>query len=60
MDNATFHKNINMLEMINDAGHIVEFLPPYSPDLSPIENKWSEKKASIKKHDCSMEERYAY
>jgi transposase len=23
----------------------VEFLPPYSPDLNPIEHKWAEKKA---------------
>tara|TARA_B110000459_G_scaffold169108_1_gene188524 strand:- start:593 stop:910 length:318 start_codon:yes stop_codon:yes gene_type:complete len=26
MDNATFHKNIDMLKMIRDAGHIIEFL----------------------------------
>ena len=37
MDNATFHKNADMLKMIRDAGHIIEFLPPYSPDLNPIE-----------------------
>ena len=60
MDNATFHKNIDMLKMIHDAGHIIEFLPPYSPDFNPIENKWSEKKAYIKKHKCSLEECYAY
>ncbi len=60
MDNATFHKNIDMLKMIRDAGHIIEFLPPYSPDLNPIENKWSEKKAYIKKHNCSVEQCYAY
>ena len=45
MDNATFHKNADMLKMITNAGHIIEFLPPYSPDLNTIENKWSEKKA---------------
>ena len=43
MDNATFHKNIDILKMIRDAGHIIEFLPPYSPDLNPIENKLSDK-----------------
>ena len=36
MDNATFHKNKSILKMIKDKGHIVEFLPPYSPDLNPI------------------------
>lgn len=60
MDNATFHKNTDMLKMICEAGHIIEFLPPYSPDLNPIENKWSEKKAYIKKHNCSVEECYMY
>ena len=60
MDNATFHKNKNILKMIKDKGHIVEFLPPYSPDLNPIENKWSEKKAYIRKYQCSVEECYAY
>ncbi|APC90872.1 Mobile element protein [Francisella sp. MA067296] len=38
MDNATFHKNTDMLKMIADAEHIIEFLPPYSPDLNPIED----------------------
>ena len=59
MDNATFHKNKYMLKMIRDAGHIIEFLPAYSPDLNPIENKWSEKKSYIKKHNCSVEQCYA-
>ena len=60
MDNATFHKNVVMLRMITDAGHIIEFLPPYSPDFNPIENKWSEKKAFIRKNNCSVEKAYAY
>ena len=59
MDNATFHKNTEMLKMITDAGHIVEFLPPYSPDLNPIENKWAQKKDFIRKHNCSVEQAYA-
>jgi len=24
--------------------HIIEFLPPYSPDLNPIEKKWAQAK----------------
>ena len=42
MDNATFHKNQAILDAIRAAGHIVEFLPPYSPDLNLIEHKWAE------------------
>ena len=41
MDNATFHKRSDMLEAITNAGCIPEFLPPYSPDLNPIEKKWA-------------------
>ena len=60
MDNATFHKNTETLEMITDAGYIIEFIPPYSPDLNPIENKWSEKKVYIRKLNCSVEQCYVY
>lgn len=58
MDNASFHKNEQLLQEIRLAGHIIEFLPPYSPDLNPIEHKWAEKKAYRKKHGCSVEECY--
>ena len=40
VDNATFHKRFDTLEMIEKAGHIALFLPPYYPDLNPIEQKW--------------------
>ncbi|WP_420480450.1 transposase [Psychrobacter urativorans] len=35
MDNASFHKRVNRL--LNRHGHRLLFLPPYSPDLNPIE-----------------------
>ena len=59
MDNATFHKDAATLQLIKAAGHIIEFLPPYSPDLNPIEHKWAEKKAYRRKHRCSVDECYA-
>ena len=37
MDNAAFHKKSEITEIIYQAGHNVIFLPPYSPDLNPIE-----------------------
>ena len=58
MDNATFHKNELILQRIRSAGHIIEFLPPYSPDLNPIEHKWAQKKAYRRKYRCSVEECY--
>ncbi|MCC3307705.1 IS630 family transposase [Psychrobacter sanguinis] len=41
MDNATFHKRLDIQELINDAGHCILWLPPYSPDLNPIEKAWA-------------------
>lgn len=45
MDNATFHKGSDMKRMIEEAGHTLLYLPPYSPDLNPIEKKWAHAKA---------------
>lgn len=45
MDNATFHKGSDMKQAIQDAGHTLLYLPPYSPDLNPIEKKWAQAKA---------------
>ena len=44
LDNATFHKRNDALKEIEQQGHIAEFLPPYSPDLNPIEKKWAQVK----------------
>ncbi len=49
MDNATFHKRADTQKAIIDAGHILEYLPPYSPDLNPIEQKWAQAKAIRRK-----------
>ena len=56
MDNATFHKRLDILKAIEDKGCIVEFLPTYSPDLNPIERKWAQAKSKRKKHQCSVDE----
>ena len=45
MDNAAFHKRKDTREMIENAGYTLEYLPPYSPDLNPIEHKWAQAKA---------------
>ena len=49
MDNATFHKRSDTNTMIASAGHTLEYLPPYSPDLNPIEHKWAQAKAIRRK-----------
>jgi len=47
-DNATFHKSKRLAEALESAGIALLFLPPYSPDLNPIEQLWSWIKAWIR------------
>lgn len=56
MDNASFHKSKSMQEQIKEAGHILEYLPPYSPDLNPIEHKWAQAKSKRRKYQCGIDE----
>ena len=49
LDNASFHKSTKAKELIENAGCKIIFLPPYSPDLNPIEKSWAHIKAKIKK-----------
>ncbi|CAA2929904.1 hypothetical protein ARSQ2_01015 [Arsenophonus endosymbiont of Bemisia tabaci Q2] len=48
MDNATFQKKQSIKQVIIDAGHMVKYLPTYSPDLNPIERKWGQAKCKKK------------
>jgi len=54
MDNATFHKRNDIIQAIENEGHIIEWLPPYSPDLNDIERKWSQAKSRKRKLQCSI------
>jgi transposase len=49
LDNATFHKSESTKKRIEDAGCSILFLPPYSPDLNPIEIFWANLKAKIRR-----------
>ncbi len=48
MDNLSVHKNGEVRSVI-EAGATNWDLPPYSPDLSPIEKMWSKIKALLRK-----------
>jgi transposase len=48
MDNVGAHKAPDALERIRAAGAHVLFLPPYSPDLNPIELFWNKFKELLK------------
>lgn len=48
MDNLSAHKNEVIRTLIEARGATVDFLPPYSPDLNPIEKCWSKVKAWLR------------
>jgi transposase len=50
MDNASIHHTERISQMCHDAGVKLVYLPPYSPDLNPIEEFFAELKAYIKKN----------
>ena len=48
-DNAAFHKSQKTKELIEAVNCHVLYLPPYSPDFNPIEQKWEHVKNLVKK-----------
>jgi transposase len=49
MDNVGVHKVMGVREAIEASGADVIYLPPYSPDLNPIEQFFSKLKALLRK-----------
>ena len=49
MDNLQVHKMKKVRELIEGVGAEVLFLPPYSPDLSPIEETFSKVKGILRR-----------
>jgi len=56
MDGASFHKRRDIQEAVISAGHLIEHLPVYSPDLNPTEHKRAQAEALRRKHRCSVDE----
>ena len=48
MDNLSSHKVKGVRERIEAAGAELLYLPPYSPDLNPIEKAWSKLKLLLR------------
>lgn len=48
LDNLSFHHAPRIRHLIEAAGARLEFLPPYSPDLNPIELCWSKIKTALR------------
>jgi transposase len=49
MDNLGAHRGDRVRELIEERGCSLLYLPPYSPDFSPIEEAFSKVKALLKK-----------
>ena len=49
MDNLASHKVAGIRETIEAAGAELRYLPPYSPDLNPIEQFFAKLKALLRK-----------
>lgn len=56
MDRATFHRHADTKAAIAAAGHTLEYLPAYSPELNDIEHKWAEAKAYRRKTGKTVED----
>jgi transposase len=56
MDNLTPHKNEETIALIEEAGACAWFLPPYSPDLNPIEKMWSKVKQALRSSEARTHE----
>lgn len=50
MDNLSSHKGAAVRKAIEAAGAELRYLPPYSPDLNPIEQAFAKLKAHLRKH----------
>ena len=56
LDNLSAHKNKAIRDLIESVGAELWYLPPYSPDLNPIEKMWSKIKAILRTLKARTEE----
>ena len=59
MDNLSSHKGKRVRELIEERGCELVYLPPYSPDLNPIEEAFSKIKGFIRKAEARTREALA-
>ena len=58
LDNAPFHRKEDVFQIVEEAGHKVLFLPPYSPDFNRIEQDFAviKKRRIYSTPDTSLDE----
>lgn len=57
MDNAAFHKSPATAQLIQGTGATLLFLPPYSPDLNPIDHDFAALKKRREYHETASLDR---
>lgn len=50
VDNASYHKSHELKDLFKEYNCTLIFLPPYSPDLNPIENLWGTIKQQLRNY----------
>lgn len=60
MDNASFHKRDDIRLSIEKAGCFLGFLPPYAPDLNPIEHLRARFKSIRLKHRSPIHDVFSF
>jgi len=56
MDNLSAHKVTGVRELLPAAGAELLYLPPYSPDLKPIEPAWAKLKQCLRSRQARTAE----
>jgi transposase len=56
MDNLSVHKSKRVERLIEETGATLLFLPPYSPDMNPIEEAFSKVKGILRKVQARTQE----
>ena len=54
-DNHPVHHAQEVVDHIYDSGVIIRFLPPYSPDLNPIEEVFAKVKHYLRQNDVVLQ-----
>ena len=55
LDNCSIHHVDHIVELLESTGILVIFLPPYSPDLNPIEEAFSKVKACLRENELALQ-----
>ena len=55
MNNASFHQRQDIQQAMSKAGYLLDYLPPYSPVLNPIEHTWAQAKRKRRTLQCSID-----